>query len=172
MSSAAPWRDFTADPRRTETAGLRASDQDRDVVLTVLGEGYAEGRLTRQEYDERSDAAATARTLGDLPALILDLVPDRPVVKAVDLHAEAVRRWQSQRWQALSGFLVPTLICWVVWASIGFHFPWPIFVTLGTIAPLLRVVTNKTELVAHQQRRLEEEQRTALEDPRRKPAAE
>lgn len=103
---------------------------------------------------------------------MLDLVPDRPVVKAVDLHAEAVRTWQSQRRQALSGFLVPTLICWVVWASFTFGFPWPIFVTLGTIAPLLRVVTNKTEIIAHQQRRLEEEQRTALEDPRRKPTAE
>ena len=76
--SPVPWGQFTADPRRPESAPLRASDRDRDVVLGVLGEAYADGRLTKEEYDERSDRAAAARTLGDLPALIRDLVPDRP----------------------------------------------------------------------------------------------
>ena len=34
---------------------LRASDADRDQVATVLSTAYAEGRLTREEHDERLD---------------------------------------------------------------------------------------------------------------------
>ena len=52
-----PGRDFTEDPRRPDAAALRASDRDRDVVLGVLAEGYADGRLTKEEYDERAGAA-------------------------------------------------------------------------------------------------------------------
>ena len=32
---------------------LRASDNDRDQVATVLSTAYAEGRLTKDEHDER-----------------------------------------------------------------------------------------------------------------------
>ena len=34
---------------------LRASDVDRDQVATLLSTAYAEGRLTREEHDERID---------------------------------------------------------------------------------------------------------------------
>ena len=32
---------------------LRASDADREHVATLLSTAYAEGRLTREEHDER-----------------------------------------------------------------------------------------------------------------------
>ena len=53
---------------------LRASDTDRDQVATVLSTAYAEGRLTREEHDERLDKAMAARTFDELVPLTHDLV--------------------------------------------------------------------------------------------------
>ena len=52
---------------------IRASDADRDAVLTALSEHFQAGRLTSDEFDERSGAALSARTLGDLDGLMTDL---------------------------------------------------------------------------------------------------
>jgi DUF1707 SHOCT-like domain len=57
---------------------LRASDADRDQVATVLSTAYAEGRLTRQEHDERLEKAMTARTFDELIPLTHDLVVVAP----------------------------------------------------------------------------------------------
>jgi hypothetical protein len=169
--SPSPWGQFTVDPRRPEAAGLRASDRDRDVVLGVLAEGYAEGRLTREEYDERATSATGAKTLGELPEMIRDLVPDRPtaapdVPDRADLHRQALQRWAAQRRRALTGFVIPTVICWAIWVMTGLHedgfhrpWPWPLFVMLGTAAGLARVLMNKQAIVADHERRLEKRQR-------------
>lgn len=54
---------------------LRAADADRDQVATLLSTAYAEGRLTRDEHDERLDRAMQAKTFDDLVPLTADLVP-------------------------------------------------------------------------------------------------
>src|SRR6202000_1492644 len=51
---------------------LRASDADRDRVLTLLAEAASDGRLTMPEHAERVQQACAARTLGDLAALTGD----------------------------------------------------------------------------------------------------
>jgi len=63
------------DRRRAGPAGnpMRASDADRDRTIEVLATASAEGRLSPDEYSERSDAALAARTLGDLARLTDDL---------------------------------------------------------------------------------------------------
>ena len=76
------WASFQHDPRDPAVAPLRASDADRNVVHGVLTEAFADGRLDREEYDERTAATLQARTLGQLPALVADLVPDRPLLPA------------------------------------------------------------------------------------------
>lgn len=53
---------------------LRASDTDRDQVSTVLSTAFAEGRLTREEYDDRVEALLAAKTFDDLVGLTRDLV--------------------------------------------------------------------------------------------------
>ncbi len=53
---------------------LRASDADRDHVATVLSTAYAEGRLTREEHDERIDQLMAAKTFDDLIPITRDLV--------------------------------------------------------------------------------------------------
>ena len=53
---------------------LRASDVERDRVVTLLGEAAADGRLTPSEHVDRVERAYRARTLGELAALTTDLV--------------------------------------------------------------------------------------------------
>src|SRR4030095_383767 len=53
---------------------LRASDADREQVPTVLSTAYAEGRLTREEHDERIDQLMAAKTFDDLIPITRDLV--------------------------------------------------------------------------------------------------
>jgi len=53
---------------------LRASDADRDQVATVLSTAYAEGRLTRDEHDERLSQVMAAKTFEELIPLTQDLV--------------------------------------------------------------------------------------------------
>lgn len=52
---------------------LRASDADRDLVISLLSEAAGDGRLTLSEHAERSERALAARTLGELATLTSDL---------------------------------------------------------------------------------------------------
>jgi Domain of unknown function (DUF1707) len=57
----------------SDSAHIRASDEDRDRVAGLLQEHHAEGRLSAEEFSERMDAALHARTLGELDELLADL---------------------------------------------------------------------------------------------------
>ena len=52
---------------------IRASDADRDRIAARLREHFAEGRLTQDELEERLSIALSAKTLGDLRAVMTDL---------------------------------------------------------------------------------------------------
>jgi len=54
-------------------ASMRASSADRERAVDVLKAGFAEGRLTQDEYNDRMGRAYAARTYGDLTALTADL---------------------------------------------------------------------------------------------------
>ena len=104
------WASFQHDPRDPAVAPLRASDADRNVVHGVLTDAFADGRLDREEYDERTAATLQARTLGQLPALVADLVPDRPLLPAKvplaaatsgDIQRRAEEKWRHDRRDAL-----------------------------------------------------------------------
>lgn len=64
---------------------LRASDSDREQYVSLLQTAFLEGRLTRDEYEERMGAAYQAVTYADLAPLLADLpvprdkVPGPPV---------------------------------------------------------------------------------------------
>ena len=57
---------------------MRASDADRDAVVSDLSEHFQAGRLTAAELDERTGRALTARTWGELTELASDLPALRP----------------------------------------------------------------------------------------------
>lgn len=52
---------------------MRAADSDREHVVEVLRDAYAQGRLTTEEFNQRVDAAYGAKTYGDLSGLTRDL---------------------------------------------------------------------------------------------------
>jgi Domain of unknown function (DUF1707)/Domain of unknown function (DUF4190) len=54
-------------------AAMRASSADRERAVDVLKAGFAEGRLTQDEYNDRMGRAYASRTYGDLAALTADL---------------------------------------------------------------------------------------------------
>jgi hypothetical protein len=57
----------------TPRGRMRAADADRDRTVEFLTVAYSEGRLTKDEYDERVGQALSARTYGDLDLLVTDL---------------------------------------------------------------------------------------------------
>jgi hypothetical protein len=52
---------------------MRAASADRERAVDVLKAGFAEGRLTQEEYNDRMGRAYAARTYGELAALTADL---------------------------------------------------------------------------------------------------
>jgi uncharacterized protein DUF1707 len=56
-----------------QRGGIRVSDTERDQAVAELSEHYQAGRLTLEEFDDRSSLALQARTGSDLVALFADL---------------------------------------------------------------------------------------------------
>ncbi len=73
-----------SDSQQVQTGAslVRASDADRDRTVETLASASAEGRLTLEEYAQRSEAALVARTHGDLAGLTADL-PAAPASAAL-----------------------------------------------------------------------------------------
>ena len=77
---------------------IRASDKERESVVDVLRDAYTEGRLTLDEFEDRTSAAYASKTWADLRELTGDL-PVEPVLGA-DLP-NGNRAWSpppSSRW--------------------------------------------------------------------------
>ena len=55
---------------------MRAGDRDRQRVVELLGKHFGEGRLTIEEFDERTVRAHGSVYLDELPALTADLPGD------------------------------------------------------------------------------------------------
>lgn len=61
-------------PERNFPQGaIRVSDAERDAAVAELSQHYQQGRLTVEEFDERSGQAFAARTGDQLHALFVDL---------------------------------------------------------------------------------------------------
>jgi hypothetical protein len=165
------WREFEHDPRDPSYAGMRASDRDRAVVHDVLASAYAEGRLDRDELDERTTSVNAAKTYAELLPPIRDLTADAVPARFAPVTTSDVRRsaevyYAGQRRDALMGFLVPNLICWAIWFMTGHDgFIWPVFVSIPTGINLLRVLASRAEIVEKRVEKLQRRQAKALEAP-------
>lgn len=83
-----------------DPSGLRIGTAEREAAVAALGEHFAAGRLTLEEYERRVGAAVQARTRAELDPLFTDLPgphPGPPVAPGVgpgrlpvDLHAELI----------------------------------------------------------------------------------
>jgi hypothetical protein len=102
--------DQTAEGRRRQ---LRAADADRDQVAGILGVAYTEGRLSRDEYDARLEAALSARTYADLDQVVTDLPArsdvDGPVAGPVNVVPAA----------RTNGYAIASLACGLGQFAVG-----------------------------------------------------
>ena len=112
--------------------GIRASDEDRSRTAAALGEHYAAGRLTLEEFQERLDKVYAATTLGELDRLMADLpgtdlsrLPERRAPRPVQVPASGsvlVRRAVWRFWCAIG------VVAFAIWllsgASSGLWFLW------------------------------------------------
>jgi hypothetical protein len=76
MGASGPAAESPTQPDAEQPAdGLRASDAERDEVVSRLREEFAAGRLSQDTFLQRMDAVLQARHQADLPPLLADL-PD------------------------------------------------------------------------------------------------
>ena len=88
---------------------IRIADSDREAAVAALGEHYAAGRLTKEEYDERADRAWAARTNSDQWPLFVDL-PAPATQRRVDVPAQQSRRSGVANRGPLGGWSLASLL--------------------------------------------------------------
>ncbi|HCA84967.1 MAG TPA: hypothetical protein DEQ61_05415 [Streptomyces sp.] len=95
---------------------MRASHADRERAVDVLKAGFAEGRLTQEEYEQRMGRACEAQTHGLLQALVADL-PQGPVPQpfpAVQQPAVPQTFWPAPPPRQMSALATGALVCGVL----------------------------------------------------------
>lgn len=107
---------------------IRASDKERESVVDVLRDAYTEGRLTLEEFEERTTAAYASKTwdnlrelTGDLPVepvLGADLPQRRPQGQVPVQHVlQAPARTRSSGRERPLGRLLPVVFIWIMIAA-------------------------------------------------------
>ncbi len=103
---------------------LRIGDAERDQAVAVLSDHFVAGRLTQDEFEERSGQATRARYTDDLEPLFADLPdPSEPAMPAWAPGRPARPMRVRQRPPAFL-FLAPILMIGLVVAAITFTAPW------------------------------------------------
>ena len=74
----------------------RIGDAERDSAAALLREHMAQGRLSAEEFDERIEAALTAKVASDLDPLFTDLPGPRPGQTVATTPANENPPWQRQ----------------------------------------------------------------------------
>lgn len=111
------------------TAGVRASDEDRERLAADLREHAVAGRLDTDELEERLRAAYSARTTSELEALRRDL----PATNRQAQLDRAARRSQLTRrlLQEAGGSVALFLVCTGIWLASGANGSfWPVWVLI------------------------------------------
>ncbi|MEV6282102.1 DUF1707 domain-containing protein [Kribbella sp. NPDC051770] len=116
---------------KAERSGaLRIGDAERDQAVAALGDHFVAGRLTQDEFEERSERATKARYDEELAPLFADL-PDQAVVPVQPAWAAARGRqpsWVAQGRPPAFLFVLPFLMVGLVIASVSFAAPWVLWV--------------------------------------------
>jgi hypothetical protein len=108
-------------------SALRASDADRETVAERLRTATAEGRLVAEELEERLGLALTARTYGELDAVVADLPAQRSQPSSSPLWVKATFA-VAVAMAALAVLAMVALIAlglagaWVAWVVIAWLF--------------------------------------------------
>ena len=107
---------------RIKADDVRASDAEREEVITSLRTHAGDGRLGIEELDQRIEAAYAAKTRRDLAVLTDDLP------RARRSRPDIARRAYEEHLRTylwVMGLLV------VIWALTGMGYFWPIWPMIG-----------------------------------------
>lgn len=107
-----------ADPGGARHDRVRIGDAEREQVLSALQEHLAAGRLTVEEYEQRTEQAIGARYAEDLVHLTADLPPTEE-----ERDRRRAERPPWQRWQGRLPIPVPLMIGLAVLAVIALPGP-------------------------------------------------
>ncbi|RBM17435.1 DUF1707 domain-containing protein [Prauserella sp. PE36] len=89
-----------------EQSWMRASDADRDRVVTTLRRHVGDGRLTLDEFSDRAASVYRARTLGEVEELLRDL----PTLDPPASRTMSLRRGPMLIWLVLAALLGAALL--------------------------------------------------------------
>jgi DUF1707 SHOCT-like domain len=90
MPQRSPARSVQVMSTATKTSpadGLRVSDANRDRAIAELSEHFQAGRITADEFEDRTGRALAARTAADLAGLFTDLPRQQPTPPAAPAPA-------------------------------------------------------------------------------------
>ena len=129
----------------TGDGGIRASDADREHVVEILREAYSAGRLTLEEFDERTSLAFAAKTWGGLRELTRDLPQQaRLAIPPPDPQVKPARDKPLPVGASPHRRLSPMLPILVIWLGIALtaRQPFAFIPVLVILFTLLRLATR------------------------------
>ncbi|HXR29268.1 MAG TPA: DUF1707 domain-containing protein [Solirubrobacteraceae bacterium] len=109
-------------------AALRASDSDREHVAERLREAATEGRLLTEELEQRLEVALSARTYGQLNAVLHDL-PGRGLGAPAERRSRSLAR--STLTVALALAVAIAVLVTVVFVVTGVFAGWLLWLAAG-----------------------------------------
>ena len=127
---------MTTETSRFPSGEMRASDADRDLAIAELSEHFQTGRLTRDEFDERSARALQARTGRELSELFTDLPgPAQPGFAAIDRSPSRRRPVPLVIVGVVAAIALTNLLGHVAHVTIG-----PVGIGFGWVIPVVIVI--------------------------------
>ncbi|MFT3859899.1 DUF1707 SHOCT-like domain-containing protein [Micropruina sp.] len=143
------WANFSADPRDERYQQLRASDADRGNAAAMLADAYADGRLDKDEYDQRLNQAMSSKILGELVPVLNDITLDRREPDVAGYAPVAAptrgRRGRSRsfpRWWISMAVMFNVIWLMSVLGAGHFVYYWPMWPMLGTAVPMIMGLIN------------------------------
>jgi uncharacterized protein DUF1707 len=113
-----------------ENPDVRIGDAEREQALQALGEHTGAGRLTIDEYGQRSAEVAAAKTRADLSALFADLPEPHPKfgpswATVAQPVPKAPATWMDRPLnQRLLAAVIPLLFVGAILVGVTTHFWW------------------------------------------------
>src|SRR4030095_3132677 len=112
--------------RVTQEVPIRIGDSERDRAIASLGDHFAAGRLTAEEFDQRTDQAIHAPLNADLEPLFVDLprTAEPPVEPNPNRRPDLHLAWSAMLW------LAPLFVIGAVVAAVVLTAPWLVWMFL------------------------------------------
>jgi hypothetical protein len=117
--------------------GVRASDEDRERLVSELNDHAVAGRISTDELEERAQAAYEAKTTAELDALRRDLpATDR---QAALTHAARRSMLTRRVLQETGGSVALFALCTGIWLAAGATGAfWPVWVLIIVLMTVVR----------------------------------